>query len=61
MLQKLIRCYINRENSRLDALINIPLAVRGWQDYDTGETILRETIDTIIVAFVVHPEVIFFQ
>jgi len=61
MLQKLIRCHVNWQNRRLDALINIALAVGRWENHYARETILRETVNTIIVTFVVHPEVVFFQ
>lgn len=61
MLQELVGRNVHREYSRLDALINVTLT-EGWRQYNNArETVLRETIDAIVVAFVVHPKIIFLQ
>ena len=44
------------DNCRLDALVHISLSVRRREDYYAGVAFPWESVDTIVIVLVEHPE-----
>jgi hypothetical protein len=59
MLLKSFSCNVDWKYGWFDTLVNIARAIGRRQDDHTRETVLWKAIYAIVVALVVHPEIVF--